>query len=198
MVEVLQAFGHVLVDARGVGYVARACGREMRNGLWEGWLEFLPLDGSPAIHSARETTQPNGRDARYWASGLTGFYLEGALERALEPRRREMPGRPDARSRRLPPAPPDVALVTDRDAVLDPFSIYEQGEAFLRRRLEALSSRHLLGVIEAYGLAGERAGGVGRLPPAALIDIIVEAVVARATSSSRPLAATGRRRPVRG
>ena len=40
-------------------FVARACGSEMDNNLWQGWLEFLPADGGDAIRSGRETTQPN-------------------------------------------------------------------------------------------------------------------------------------------
>ena len=35
------------------------------------------------LRSFRETTQPNLTDLRYWATGLTPVYLEGALERIL-------------------------------------------------------------------------------------------------------------------
>ena len=38
-----------------------------------------------SIRSGRETTQPNRQDTAYWATGLTPVYLEGALERALNP-----------------------------------------------------------------------------------------------------------------
>jgi hypothetical protein len=63
-------------------YVVRACGRERTGGSWEGWLEFVPDDGSEVLRSARETTQPKLVDLEYWATGLTPVYLEGALERA--------------------------------------------------------------------------------------------------------------------
>jgi hypothetical protein len=68
----------------------------MSDGLWEAWIEFVPIDGGPAVRSPRETTQPNGRDAAYWASGLTPIYLEGALVRALNPavRRAPTPAKP--------------------------------------------------------------------------------------------------------
>jgi len=85
MAEVLAEFAGVLVDGSGVRYHAHACGREMPDGKWQGWVEFVPLDGGPAIRSPRETTQPNKIDTGYWATGLTPVYLEGALERALNP-----------------------------------------------------------------------------------------------------------------
>ena len=85
MAEVLSEFADVLIDEKGVEYHAHACGAEMPDGRWQGWVEFVPLDGAPAIRSCRETTQPNRKDALYWATGLTPVYLEGALRRALDP-----------------------------------------------------------------------------------------------------------------
>src|SRR5262245_58882209 len=66
-------------------FTAQACGREREGGLWEGWLEFVPHDGSAVLRSQRETTQPNLVDLEYWATGLTPIYLQGALERTLTP-----------------------------------------------------------------------------------------------------------------
>jgi hypothetical protein len=63
-------------------YHPRACGRERADGLWEGWFEFEPFDGTRALTTSRETTQPNRTDLEYWANGITGVYLEGALDRA--------------------------------------------------------------------------------------------------------------------
>jgi hypothetical protein len=57
----------------------------MEDGLWEGWIEFLPGDGSPVLRSRRETVQPNREAAVYWATGLSQVYLEGALARTLAP-----------------------------------------------------------------------------------------------------------------
>ena len=84
MAEVFQEFSYVLVD-ENVRYHAHACGSEMPDGMWHGWLEFVPLDGAAAIRSGRETTQPNRTDLMYWSTGLTLVYLEGALQRALKP-----------------------------------------------------------------------------------------------------------------
>jgi hypothetical protein len=62
----------------------------MRGGLWQGWIEFLPADGAP-VRSPRETTQPNRKDAIYWATGLTPVYLEGSLRRAQDTLTRPSP-----------------------------------------------------------------------------------------------------------
>lgn len=86
MSEVLVQFAELVVDENGRRYLARACGCEMPGDtLWQGWVEFVPADGGPAIASGRETTQPNRMDAVYWATGLTPIYLEGALQRARHP-----------------------------------------------------------------------------------------------------------------
>jgi hypothetical protein len=112
MAEVLAEFTNILVDAAGVKYRAHACGAEMLDGTWHGWLEFIPLDGAPPIRSGRETTQPNRVDTIYWANGLTAVYLEGALERALNPlvRRTVVPDVPAFHE----PAPRALRRATDK------------------------------------------------------------------------------------
>jgi hypothetical protein len=85
MAEVLAKFTNVVRDTDGVGYTAQACGRLGAHGLWEGWIEFAPLDRGEPIRSPRETTQPNRADAIYWANRLGIVFLEGALNRALHP-----------------------------------------------------------------------------------------------------------------
>lgn len=73
-----------VTDDEGRRYRARAVGAQAEDGLWEGWLEFTPENGSaPSVSTPRETVQPNLMDAEYWASGLQPVYLEGALGRAL-------------------------------------------------------------------------------------------------------------------
>jgi hypothetical protein len=175
MPEVLAHFTDVLT-AGGVRYHARAVGARMADGMWQGWIEFLPLDGGVPIRSARETTQPNRTDAAYWATGLTSVYLEGALQRALNPAVRP------PRSHDEPifdhPAPDHhVAPTHTQDAVLDPFTVYEKdGEALLRRRLAALAGWHLVRIIEAFNLSAEPPMTLSRLPQASLIDLIARSV----------------------
>jgi hypothetical protein len=59
-------------------------GKSYADGLWEGWIEFHPVDGrGPTLRTERETTQPNKAALEYWASGLGPIYFEGAFARAL-------------------------------------------------------------------------------------------------------------------
>jgi hypothetical protein len=186
MAEVLAQFADsVVADEDGCAYRAQAVGAPMPDGLWEGWVEFVPLDGGAPIRTPRETTQPNFRDAAYWASGLTTVYLEGALDRALNPPIRRMPA--VAEPMFDGPAP-DLTVSTPRpivgvDAVLDPFSVYEKGEVLLRKELGALSPWHLVNIIRAYSLSDEPIEVLNRLTGVALAQIIVEGV--RADSTAR-------------
>ncbi|HEV3139853.1 MAG TPA: hypothetical protein VGY57_05030 [Vicinamibacterales bacterium] len=83
MAETLQQYGGVILAEDGTRYYARTCGAEIRGGMWQAWIEFVPVGGGTPIHTWRETTQPNRVDTVYWATGLSRVYLEGALRRAL-------------------------------------------------------------------------------------------------------------------
>lgn len=85
MAEVFAEFDFVFAGDDDTRYRARACGGPMDDGLWQGWIEFVPLGVGEVLRSPRETTQPNRTDAAYWAGGLSAVYLEGAFERALHP-----------------------------------------------------------------------------------------------------------------
>jgi hypothetical protein len=166
-----------LALADGPVYTAQACGRDRADGTWEGWLEFVPDDGSGALRSQRETTQPNLADLEYWATGLTPVYLQGALERTLTPA--VVAGEPPAaRSVYEEPAPPAGASSAPRVAepVLDPFSAYAKGEALLRQQLGALGARHLRAIIAGYDLADLSAMELEVLTAPELIALIVAAV----------------------
>jgi hypothetical protein len=181
MAEVLSEFPHVLVDEAGTRYHAHACGAALPDGHWEGWLEFLPLDGSAPIRSARETTQPDRKAAIYWAGGLTPVYLDGALSRALKPRLVKVRYRDEpafAAPASTEPAPPRSAPPA-QDAVLDPFAVYRNGEALLRTQLGALSAWHLVNIVEAFRLTDAPPAMLDRLPHSALVDLIVSAVAQR-------------------
>jgi hypothetical protein len=65
-------------------------------------------------------------------------------------------------------------------SVLDPFSVYEKGEALLRRQLAALSAWHLVNIIRDYELSDEDPIVLNRMPAANLIDLIVAKVGTRA------------------
>jgi len=83
MSEVLMEFAELVLSKDRTPYRARAYGGVMSDGLWEGWIEFIPLAGGAHLRSPRETTQPNRVDTLYCATGLTPVYLEGALVRAI-------------------------------------------------------------------------------------------------------------------
>jgi hypothetical protein len=183
MAEVLVQFSDVVVGANGARFRARACGAPVESGQWHGWLEFIDADTGSAVRSRRETTQPNKTDAVYWATGLTPVYLEGALHRALDPpvRRSTAPvqepvfGGPAPSAAATHPADPGRAA----PAILDPFSVYEKGEALLRKQLGALAPRHLVNIILDYELSTEDAALLNREPAARLVERIVAAVQPR-------------------
>jgi len=179
MAEVLVEFDAAFPGPGGERYAPRACARMNEDGRWEGWIEFSDIDTGAVIRSGRETTQPSRDDAMYWATGLTRVYLEGSLERALEPERRLQPDRVDVEPAFDGPAEP---LRIDRApaarAVLDPFDVYVQGERVLRQELSALDLDHLRGIVRAYGLEGGVAAQSA--VPAVLVEYIVAEVRARA------------------
>ena len=175
MAEVLVQFAEPVTDERGNRYTARACGSEMPDGLWQGWIEFLPSGAGEPVRSARETTQPNQTDTVYWATGLTSVYLEGALRRALNPL-----VRPAARDVAPPvfdePAARPDAPAGGVDSVLNPFSAFRKGEPLLRRQLSALSAWHLVNIIQDYRLSGAPREQLDATPAAELVERIIQAV----------------------
>ena len=64
-------------------YTALVCGREREDGTLEGWLEFVPHDGSLVLRSGRETAPPDLAHLEHWATGLAPAYLKGVLERTV-------------------------------------------------------------------------------------------------------------------
>jgi hypothetical protein len=177
MAEVLVEYSDRVTSKDGRTFIARACGAEMDDTRWQGWIEFIPVDGGSPVRSGRETTQPNRMDTEYWATGLTPVYLEGALDRALNPPTRATPTAP------LPPLFDGPAPAGDRnrvrESVLNPFSVYRKGESLLRNQLSALSGWHLVNIIEAYGLSEQRAMDLEATPEPVLVELIVSAVQKR-------------------
>jgi hypothetical protein len=182
MAEVLLKHAVPILDDHGHAYVARICGRQAEDGRWEGWIEFVPGDGRPVLRTARETKQPKHSDLEYWATGLTSAYLEGALERALHPEPHDVPSRQDAALPsydRPAPSPAHAGAaepVPYPHAVLDPFSVYAQGEQILRQQLGALGVDHLRTIVREHQLVGEDELDLHEMQHATLVDLIVAAV----------------------
>ena len=174
MAEVIHDYGTIRTTD-GAVYHVRACGAEMDASRWQGWLEFEPADGAPTLRSARETTQPNRVDLVYWATGLTAVYIEGSLERVLNPVVR--PTAPPAQTPAFDgPAPPTAQGPPLPNSVLNPFSVYRKGETLLRDQLYALSSWHLVNIILAYDLSEIPVEELNVMRAPELVELIVASV----------------------
>jgi hypothetical protein len=181
--EVFVEFAEPVVSEDGATYIARACGGETDNGTWQGWLEFVPVESGKPVRSGRETTQPNRQDTEYWATGLTPIYLEGALDRALNPLTK-VPARPAPEPIFSAPAR-DIAVAPPAgESVLNPFSVYRKGESLLRSQLSALSAWHLVNIIRAYDLSEQDPSGLAVTPEPVLVELIVSSVRERAAEAS--------------
>ncbi len=77
--------GDYITAENGDRYVAQVYAEQSDEGLWQAWCVFFPdgKHGGNPVATDRETTQTNYDAVRYWASGLTHIYYEGALDRAL-------------------------------------------------------------------------------------------------------------------
>lgn len=181
MAEVLVTFTTPTRAKNGDLYHGRVLGRKAHDGLWEGWLEFALAGSDEVVLTERETEQPNRADLKYWAEGLTDTYLEGALDRALNPTPVLAPAEPERifvesepRLRVPPPVP------VGRRVVLDPFLAYAEGEDLVRGQLRALSRDHLQNIVEGYGFVGPHEREWPRLASSgAMIERIIERVRAR-------------------
>lgn len=153
MAEVLVVYDTRIGDDSG-SYSVRSVGRRAADGMWEGWLEFVPLEGGRALVSGVETRQPEREHLVYWATGLTPVYLEGALERAQNPVTvsvRVLPApHSEAPAPRRPARVPPVAARPE--PVLDPFEIGARSLDVLRQELAALNRPRLLNIIAAFDL----------------------------------------------
>jgi hypothetical protein len=156
MAETLAQFDTPIRDRRGHLYQAKACGRQRDDDrLWEGWLEFENHETGDVLRSSRETTQPNLTDVKYWATGLTPVYLEGALDRIVT-------AAPAREAERIPPPAfdgpaerPDAKSSTGREGILNPFSVYEKNPDVLAQELTALRGWHLRQIIRDHDLVDE-------------------------------------------
>lgn len=156
--EILIEYENV-VEHEGTPYAARAVCEERSNGMWDGWVEFHSVGGSGWIATERETTQPSHETVRYWATGLTHAYLEGALERAIDgpalAGKWDAPlhvgGSPGPRAHTIPQDNTRIATAPAH-AVLDPFAVYAEGRDLLSDQLGALHRDQLRNIIRAHGL----------------------------------------------
>ena len=179
MAEVLVSFESPVGDELGT-FRARAVGRLANDNMWQGWLEFVPVDGvGDVLVTSVETTQPEREHLVYWATGLTPVYLEGALSRARNPVTvRVRPFEVAASSAPAPRVDTVRRPSATPEPVLDPFDVGARSLDVLRQELGALNRPRLLNIITAFDLnpAGE---DLSWMTDAQLAHFIVVAVETR-------------------
>jgi hypothetical protein len=176
MAQTVLQFDTSVVDATtGTEYRARVCGRDRDDGLWEGWIEFVNATTGTVLRTVRETTQPNLTDLKYWATGLTPVYLEGALARTLNPPKTAAPAVVSAPHYDGPAErrPPEYARP---ESILNPFSVYEKNPDLLAQELTALRAWHLRKIIRDYSLVDEDDVELERLTEPELGSLIMQRV----------------------
>jgi hypothetical protein len=185
MAEVLFTAADPVADEHG-SYTARVVGRQGGDGMWEGWIEFVPLDGGGEVPvTGVESRQPERSHLVYWATGLTPVYFEGALKRARNPTivkvRVVEPPLTDAPARKVVAVRATPAIPA---TVLDPFEVGGKSLDVLDQELRALNRPRLLNIIAAYGLnaTGE---DLSWMSDAQLARFIVVAVETRMTQRAR-------------
>ena len=177
MSEILMTYAEPVRDPQGT-YVARAVGRQGDDGMWEGWIEFVPVNGgSDVIVSGLESRQPAREHLAYWSTGLTPVYLEGALHRARNPITVRVRTEPVPFSDAPAPRPVRevVTPAPGPEPVLDPFEIGARNLDVLRQELTALNRPRLLNIIDAYDLNPARED-VSWMTDRQLVHFIVVAV----------------------
>jgi len=185
MAEVLASFSTPVTDEFG-SYYPRAVGRHAPDDMWEGWIEFLPADGSgDVLITPVESRQPERQHLVYWATGLSQVYMEGALQRARNPVTVRVPVVDEPVSDQ----PAGRRVVVERviprpEPVLDPFEIGGRNIDILRQELTALNRPRLLNIIAAYDLnpGGEN---LTWMSDRQLVQFIVTAVDAQLIQRAR-------------
>jgi hypothetical protein len=174
--EILMTYSDPVTDPQGT-FIARAVGRRATDGMWEGWIEFVPAQGtSDVIISGLETRQPEFEHLAFWATGLTPLYLEGVLHRARNPITVRV--RTEATPVSSAPAPRRTTTrpaKTTPEATLDPFDIGSRNLDVLRQELTALDRPRLLVIIEAHDLNPARED-ISWMTDTQLVHFIVVAV----------------------
>ena len=157
MDDVLVYFDEPIDAPDGLRYNARACTRQMDDGRWRGWLEFS-YQGADWRSTDVETVQPNRRDVEYWVTGLTRVYLQGALVRALDDSFAGRRARERARDHDAGILPTNTrgpglaASLSAPRTILDPFSVFAQGEGILRAQLNALNVDQVRNIAAAFNI----------------------------------------------
>lgn len=140
MSEINADLMRTVVSPNGDEYHVRMAGEQLPDGIWVGWLEFIPLDDSlEVLLTKTETTQSTQAAVVRWSETLTDVYIQGAFTRAVNA----------ANGQGIRVGDPEVAA---GEASLDPFEVLRRGRAALRARLRVRTRSQLLAIIERCDL----------------------------------------------
>ncbi len=83
MPEIIADLETTVVSPQTGEYYLQVVAEQLPSGLWEGWLEFVPLaDDQDVLLTDTETTQSSREDVERWSATLTPVYVQGAFARA--------------------------------------------------------------------------------------------------------------------
>ena len=153
----------VISPQTGEHYV-QVVAEQLPGGLWEAWLEFVPIaDDQAVLLTDTETTQSSREDLERWSAALTSVYVEGAFARATR-----------AGGQRSLVRAYDTTI--DSRTTSDPFEMLRRaGRNGLRVRLGGLTRSEMLAIIRQHDL-NPGAKSLARLSDSQLVTFIVTAV----------------------
>ena len=173
MSEILADLDTTTVSPEGDEYYVQVVGEHLATGVWDAWLEFVPLDDAlEVLRTTTETTQTAREDVVRWSETLTQVYLQGAFARAAD----ISDGGSVVRNYET--------VIADVAAPFDPFEMLPVGNSALRARLRVLTRPELVAIIQNYDLnpAGK---SLTRLSDSQLVTFIVTAVEVQALQGRR-------------
>lgn len=178
MSEVIVDLPYRLLDTQDREFLVSVAGEQRLDGIWEAWLEFVPLDDADVLLTPTETTQSNRAALQHWAEVLEETYVQGAFRRAVAASDEAFVSRLVARK-----VPVAAAPLNDVD-LPDPFQLFIESPETMRERLYALSRTVLLKIIEDFGL-NPGAKNLSWLSDRQLVTFIVTAVDAQVAMGRR-------------
>jgi hypothetical protein len=178
MSELIADLPYRVWDTDGRELFVSVAGEQRLDGVWEGWLEFVPLDDTEPLLTPTETTQSNRPALQHWAKALEETYVQGALDRATAASGDVFLPRRVARL-----SPWETVPVDDVD-IPDPFQLFSIGRDTMRARLNALPRPLLRNIIDVFELNPARKN-LAWLSDTQLVTFIITAVEAQIAAGTR-------------
>lgn len=178
MAEVIVQFDEPFRAPDGRIFVAQVCGQSVSDGLWEGWIQFMPENGDDPVKTRRETEQLSRGDLRYWAAGLTRQKVFDLLAYVLRMRAPTPSWRKGEPIMFQEPHKDETltfssATLTRQAATINPFVLFKQGEHVLRYYLQSMSAAQLKEIVAIYEIPERESVLSARTFEESLIEQIV-------------------------